>query len=137
MLGPHPFTGKDFFSGSSLTSPCAFSSDLTVSCHCSSPGAGRAARGGGGGYTGNTGSISTSPLSPGGHGPVQQQAEAPAQPAQFGDRCPHIGDLTHLGNGLAWYSPPELPVLQGQLQAVPPAYGLWMGPELPVSSVAN
>ncbi|KAM4906532.1 protein scribble homolog isoform 17-T19 [Sylvia borin] len=92
-------------------------SALKVSCHCSSPGAGWAARGGG--HTGNTGSISTSPLSPGGHGPVQQQAEAPAQPAQFGDRCPHIGDLTHLGKGLAWHSPPELPVLQGQHQAAP------------------
>ncbi|KAI1243700.1 hypothetical protein IHE44_0001343 [Lamprotornis superbus] len=42
------------------------------------------------GHTGNTGSISSSSLSPGGHGPVQQQEEAPAQPAQSGDRCPHI-----------------------------------------------
>lgn len=97
----------------------------STSCRCSSPGAGWAARGG---HTGNRGSISSSSLSPGGHGPVQQQAEAPAQPAQPGDRCPHIGDPPHLGNGLAWHSPSGA---LGTAAGCPPAYRLWLGPSSP------
>lgn len=82
-------TGQDCSSVSCPAEPRAVSSHPNLSC-CSSPGAGRAARGRG--RAGPSGSIGSSSLGPGGHGPVQQQAQAAAQPAQPGDRCPHIGD---------------------------------------------
>lgn len=108
-------------------------------CRCRSPGAGRAARGGGGGGPGSRGSIGSSSLSPGGHSPVQQQEEAPAQPAQPGDCCPHIGDpgrwtgLAQPGTGLAWHSPSGAP---GTAAGCPPAYRLCMD-RAPVSSGAS